>query len=159
MSIIIGIDPGLRRTGWGVIEKNGSQLKFIDCGVIESSADENLDIRLKQLHDGIIAVMKNYTPLQAAIEETFVSVNGASTLKLGQARGAALLTLSICGLRVYEYSATNIKKAVVGVGRAEKSQVESMVKILLPGAKATKADAYDALAVAICHANTRQHCL
>jgi len=154
---IIGIDPGLQRTGWGVIEKTGSSLRYIDCGTIQTNADDALDLRLKYIHTSLVSVIQLHAPANAAIEETFVSVNGSSTLKLGQARGAIIVTLAICNLPVAEYSATHVKKAVVGTGRAEKSQVEAMIKILLPGAKATKADAYDALAIAVCHANTMRY--
>lgn len=154
-SIILGIDPGLQRTGWGVISTQGSSLKFVACGVIKTNASHPLDVRLKSIHDGIRKVADMYSPIEAAIEETFVSVNGASTLKLGQARGAAMLSLSLCSLPVSEYSATSVKKAVVGNGHAEKKQVEAMMKILLPGANPEMADAADALAIAVCHANSR----
>jgi crossover junction endodeoxyribonuclease RuvC len=150
---ILGIDPGLQRTGWGIIDKVGNNLSFVAAGVITSKSKETLDQRLQELHDGIIAAVAAYHPHVAAVEETFVSVNGASTLKLGQARGAILLTLSLANLAVYEYAATKVKKTVTGVGRAEKHQVIHMMKILLPGSDINQPDAADALAVAICHAN------
>ena len=150
---ILGVDPGLQRTGWGIITQNGNQLSFVGCGVITSQSDEDLAARLHSLNKGLAAVIAQYQPHNSAIEETFVSVNGASTLKLGQARGALLLTLAQSGLTVAEYAATLVKKSIVGAGRAEKSQVAQMVRILLPGCGAGGADAMDALAVAITHAH------
>jgi crossover junction endodeoxyribonuclease RuvC len=155
MTVILGIDPGLQHTGWGVIASNTNQLSFIDCGVIHSDADLSLAERLKQLHDGLAAVIAKHKPDESAVEETFVNVSGSSTLKLGQARGGLLLTLSLNGLKVYEYSANKIKKSVVGSGHADKKQVAMMVKMLLPASNAKQADAADALAVAICHAHHR----
>lgn len=154
---IIGIDPGLQRTGWGVVDKTGNNLSFVAAGVITSKSGSELDQRLQELHDGIMAAVAAYHPHEAALEETFVSVNGASTLKLGQARGAIMLTLSLANLPVYEYAATRVKKSVTGVGRAEKNQVIHMVRLLLPGSDVTQPDAADALAVAICHANYSSH--
>lgn len=153
--IILGIDPGLQRTGWGVIRQTGNTLSMIACGVVASRAEDDLAIRLKHLNQGIDSAINLYHPQEAAIEETFVSVNGASTLKLGQARGALILTLCQAGLNVAEYSATKVKKTIVGAGRAEKHQVAQMVQILLPGCSRYGADAMDALAVAICHAQHR----
>ena len=153
MPRILGIDPGLRCTGWGVIEKQGSQLSFIAAGTVESNAKESLDFRLQELHDGLQAVLDAYAPDEVAIEETFVTANGASTLKLGQARGALMLTASLNQLPIHEYAATLVKKTVVGVGRAEKNQVTQMVKHLLPGSNITQPDAADALAIAICHSS------
>ena len=155
MTVILGIDPGLQRTGWGIIVSQSNQLSFIDCGVIATQASLSLPERLKQLHDGLTAAVAEYRPEEAAVEETFVSVNGASTLKLGQARGAILLTLSLAGLTAFEYSATMIKKSVVGTGHAEKGQIAMMVKTLLPASQAKSADAADALAAAIAHAHQR----
>ena len=152
---IIGIDPGLQRTGWGVIIAKDNRLSFVDCGVVKTDAELPLDVRLKQLHDGLQAAILKHKPGEAAVEETFVNVSGSSTLKLGQARGAILLTLSLCGLPVYEYSANMVKKSVVGAGHADKKQVGMMVKVLLPASNAKQADAADALAVAICHAQHR----
>lgn len=154
---ILGVDPGLNTTGWGVIEQRGSALTFIACGTITSKAADALSVRLASLAQGLRAVLREHCPHGAAIEETFVNVSGSSTLKLGQARGALLLTLADAGLPVGEYAPTLIKKAVVGVGRAEKAQVAMMVQMLLPAARTAlatqKADASDALAVAICHAH------
>lgn len=155
MTVILGIDPGLQRTGWGVITSKTSHLSFVACGFIKSDSTLPMAERLKQLHDGLQDAIAKYKPAESAVEETFVNVSGSSTLKLGQARGSILLTLSLCGLPVYEYSATMVKKSVVGNGHADKSQIGMMVKTLLPASNATQADAADALAVAICHAHQR----
>jgi crossover junction endodeoxyribonuclease RuvC len=151
---LIGLDPGLRNTGWGVIEAEGNRLTHVASGVVRSDQDRPLAQRLCQLFDGIAAVIGQWQPREAAVEETFVNKNPASTLKLGQARGAVLMAPAKLGLPVLEYGANHIKKSVVGVGHAEKRQVEMMVRRLLPGSDAT-ADAADALAVAICHAHHR----
>jgi crossover junction endodeoxyribonuclease RuvC len=157
--IILGIDPGLQRTGWGLILSKNNQLSFIDCGTIKSDATMPMAERLKQLHDGVANVITRHRPQEAAIEETFVNVSGSSTLKLGQARGALLLTVSLQQLPVYEYSATMVKKSVVGSGHAQKEQVSMMVGTLLPASRSHEgmksADASDALAIAICHAHQR----
>jgi crossover junction endodeoxyribonuclease RuvC len=157
--VILGIDPGLQRTGWGLIASKDNQLSFIDCGTIKSNASDSMEVRLKQLYDGVCAVIAQHKPHESAIEETFINVSGSSSLKLGQARGALLLTLSLCGLPVYEYSATLVKKSVVGTGHAQKGQVGMMVGTLLPASKSHEgmksADAADALAIAICHAHQR----
>lgn len=152
---ILGVDPGLQRTGWGMVEVEGNRLRYIACGVITSKADWALADRLKVLHDGLLQVVALHKPCEAAIEETFVTANGVSTLKLGQARGTALVTLAIAGLPVAEYAATQVKKSIVGAGRAEKSQVAFMVSRLLPGADVKQADATDALAIAITHHSHR----
>ena len=151
--LILGIDPGLQRTGWGIIRNSGSQLSYIDCGVITSNAEDDLAVRLKSLSDALAQVIARHRPQQVAIEETFVSVNGASTLKLGQARGALLLTLSQADLPVREYAARLVKKSITGSGSADKNQMTAMVRMLLPGCQTKSADAADALAIAICHAN------
>jgi crossover junction endodeoxyribonuclease RuvC len=151
---ILGLDPGLRRTGWGVIEADGNRLRHVAHGVAESDATLTLAERLAQLYDGVAAVIAEHAPAEAAVEETFVNKNPESTLKLGQARGAALVAASRAGLPVAEYATNHVKKSVVGVGHADKTQVAMMVKRLLPGIDAT-ADAADALAVAICHAHNR----
>ena len=156
---ILGIDPGLQRTGWGVISVKVNQLTFIDCGVIKTDSDLPIAERIKQLHDGLQAAIEKHKPSEAAVEETFVNVSGSSTLKLGQARGGLLLTLSLAGLPVFEYGANKVKKSVVGAGHADKNQVGTMVKILLPTSNAKQADAADALAVAICHAHHRSSIL
>lgn len=153
---ILGVDPGLQRTGWGVIEVKGNSLTYIDCGVIASTASNPLAERLCELGDGLGRIIKKFSPEVSAVEETFSNVNAASTLKLGQARGAILLTLSQAKLPVHEYAATLVKKSIVGAGRAEKNQVAMMVGVLLPGFKTAPADASDALAVAICHAHHRR---
>lgn len=152
---LIGLDPGLRNTGWGVIESEGSRLSFVACGVVHSDEALSLAERLCQLFDGVSDVIREWLPVEAAVEETFVNKNPNSTLKLGQARGAVLMAPAKLGLVVMEYGANHIKKSVVGVGHAEKQQVELMVSRLLPGVTAT-ADAADALAVAICHAHHRR---
>ena len=155
MSLILGIDPGLQRTGWGIIAAKVNQLSFVDCGVITTDARADMAERLKQLHDGIASAIARHHPQEAAVEETFINKSGSSSLKLGQARGAILLSLSLSGLKVYEYGANKVKKSVVGSGHADKNQVGMMVKVLLPTSTAKGADAADALAVAIAHAHYR----
>lgn len=155
MIAILGVDPGLQRTGWGVIAAQDNRISFVACGTIRTRPSDGLHIRLHCLHTGIGDVIARYRPGESAIEETFVSVNGASTLKLGQARGALMLSLALAELPVEEYAATLVKKTVVGAGRAEKTQVEAMVRMLLPGCQMDGPDAADALAVAICHAHHR----
>ncbi len=152
---IIGIDPGLRNLGWGVIECEGSRLSFIACGSVHSDAALSLAGRLRQLHDGLAAVLRDQAPAEAAVEETFVNRDPQSALKLGQARGVALLVPALAGLSVAEYSANLIKKTVVGAGHAEKAQVAMMIRILLPKSEVRTPDAADALAVAITHAQHR----
>ncbi len=152
---IIGIDPGLRNTGWGVVEALGSRLSFVACGVVRSDSALSLADRLRQLHDGLSGVIHAHMPQEAAVEETFVNRDPQSTLKLGQARGVALVVPALAGLPVAEYAANLVKKTVVGSGHAEKPQIAAMVRILLPRAEAQSADAADALAVAICHAQHR----
>ena len=153
---IIGIDPGLRRTGWGVIETDGVRLTYVSSGLITSTSDEDLAYRLRELFEGLSSVIASSGANEAAVEETFVNENARATLKLGQARGMALLAPAMRGLRIAEYSPNLIKKSVVGAGHAEKVQIQAMVKILLPQADLTSADAADALAVAICHAHHRR---
>ncbi len=148
---IIGIDPGLRNLGWGVIDTDGSRLSHVANGVCHSEGKE-LAIRLLSLHTQLTRVMEAYLPDQAAVEQTFVNRDGAGTLKLGQARGIAMLVPAQAGLPVAEYAPNAVKKTVVGVGHAEKQQVEHMVRLQLPGAKPESPDAADALAIAICHA-------
>lgn len=158
---ILGVDPGLQKTGWGMIEYTGSSLHFIACGTIKSKTSDPLATRLYHLASELAQIIKEYTPNSAAIEETFVNNNGASTLKLGQARGALLLTLAQHDLPVGEYAARMVKKAIVGVGQAEKTQVAHMVKILLPHARnaldSSGADALDALAIALTHAQLQSY--
>ena len=149
---ILGLDPGLKHTGWGVVDNISNRLSYVASGVITS--DDKLDLaqRIAVLHNGIIGVIKVHSPDEAAIEETFVNKNPLTTLRLGQARGAVLLAPALMELPVYEYSPNLIKKTVVGTGHAEKQQIQAMIKILLPKASEKNADANDALAVAICHA-------
>jgi crossover junction endodeoxyribonuclease RuvC len=152
---LLGLDPGLRCTGWGVIEVDGSHLRHLADGVVATDAEHDVSRRLKSLHDALVAIIRDWRPQEAAVEETFVNRNGAATLKLGYARGVALLAPALAGIPVAEYAARAVKQAVVGTGSAEKPQVQMMVRRLLPGAATTRADAADALAVAICHAHHR----
>ena len=147
--IIIGLDPGLQATGWGVIAADGNRLVHVANGTVRSRAADPLAVRLVQLYDGLAAVIATYRPAAAAIEETFVNSNPQSTLKLGQARGVVLLVAAKAGLPVSEYAARFVKKAIVGVGAADKVQVAAMVSRLLPGCLIAGPDAADALAVAI----------
>ena len=152
---IIGLDPGLRNTGWGVIEAEGSRLSYVADGAVHSDADAPLAERLLQIHSQLLSVLKEFAPDEAAIEETFVNKDARATLKLGQARGAVMLAPAICQIPVSEYAPNVIKKTVVGAGHAEKTQVKHMVKLLLPRAVMKTADSVDALAIAICHAHHR----
>ena len=152
---IIGIDPGLRNMGWGIVETEGSRLTFVACGTIHSDGALSLGERLRQLHQGLAGVLQMHMPAEAAVEETFMNRDPQSALKLGQARGIALVVPALAGLPVAEYAANLVKKTVVGAGHAEKHQIAMMVKILLPKAEAMSADAADALAIAICHAQHR----
>lgn len=153
---IIGLDPGLRRTGWGVIDIAGNRLGFVAQGRVSSAPRGALAARLCELFEGLNRVIELYRPDAAAVEETFVNKNPNSTLKLGQARGAVLLAAATSGLAVAEYPPNLIKKSIVGAGHAEKQQVAMMVATLLPGAGPLDADAADALAAAICHAHHHQ---
>ncbi len=152
---IIGIDPGLRRCGWGIIESEGNRLRFVACGTLTPPVSAALAERLAELHAGLRALIETHRPDEAAVEETFVNAGARSALQLGQARGVALMTPAAMGLPVGEYAANLVKKSVVGTGHAEKSQVQLMVKTLLPAADFKGADAADALAIAICHAHHR----
>ncbi len=152
---ILGVDPGLRNTGWGIIECEGPRLAFIACGVIRPDADAPMAQRLLCVHEALTAVIAAHAPAEVAVEETFVSRDAKASLKLGHARGVALLVAAQAGLKVAEYAPRLIKKAVTGTGTAEKRQVTAMVRILLPRARPESADAADALAVAICHAHHR----
>ena len=153
---IIGIDPGLRRTGWGVVESAGNALRFVAAGTVRSDDKAALAARLCQLHDGLAEVLARTIPQEAAVEQTFVNKDAAATLKLGQARGIAMLVPARAGLAVAEYAPNAVKKAVIGVGHGDKQQVQLMVKVLLPKASFDSADSADALAIAICHAHHRQ---
>ncbi|MBV17769.1 MAG: crossover junction endodeoxyribonuclease RuvC [Thalassospira sp.] len=149
---VLGIDPGLQRTGWGVIDLQDNRMRHVANGVVSSTQSLSLAERLDQLHTGLMEVIETWTPDEAAVEETFVNKNPVSTLKLGQARGVALLAPARSGIPVTEYTPNAVKKTVVGAGHAAKQQVEMMVSTLLPGCEIAGADAADALAVAICHA-------
>jgi crossover junction endodeoxyribonuclease RuvC len=153
---IIGIDPGLRNVGWGLIEVEGSRLVYVGCGSIQTRAALSLAERLAQIHRGLTALIEAERPDEAAVEETFVNRDPQSALKLGQARGIALAAPALLGLPVAEYAANVIKKTVVGAGHAEKAQIAMMVKMLLPACQIASPDAADALAVAITHAQHRQ---
>src|SRR4051795_13165934 len=153
---ILGIDPGLRRTGWGVVEMDGNRLSFIGCGSVEPPDNLPLASRLLAIHQGLAKVLTEFAPAEAAIEQTFVNKDGVATLKLGQARGVAMLGPAMFGIAVAEYAPNQVKKTVVGAGHADKSQILVMLKILLPKAEPKSPDAADALAVAITHAHHRQ---
>lgn len=150
---VLGIDPGLERTGWGIIDLQGSRLSYVSAGVIRSKPSETMAVRLCRIDAELTKILDTYKPETAAIEETFVNTNSASSLKLGQARGVAILSPARFGLEVAEYAANTVKKSVVGAGHAGKEQVMMMIKVLLPASGELVADAADALAVAICHAH------
>ena len=152
---IIGIDPGLRNTGWGIVESQGSSLRFVAAGTVKSDAKTDLASRLCQLHDGLSEIVHSHTPHEAAVENTFVNKDAGATLKLGQARGIAMLVPARAGLKVAEYAPNAVKKAVIGVGHGDKTQIKLMVGMLLPKAVWDSDDAADALAIAICHAHHR----
>lgn len=152
---ILGLDPGLRITGWGLIDVDGSNLAHVDHGIVTSKDTEDLSSRLVSLYSQLMDIIQQYAPQEAAVEETFVNKNPASALKLGTARGVVLLAPAYAGLIVGEYSANKVKKSIVGVGHADKTQVAMMVGRLLPKSGGVTQDAADALAVAICHAHHR----
>ncbi|MDE2383767.1 MAG: crossover junction endodeoxyribonuclease RuvC [Alphaproteobacteria bacterium] len=152
---IIGLDPGLRHTGWGIIEAEGTRLSYVADGAVHSVNDDDLATRLLQIHQQVLAIFDEFKPDEAAIEETFVNKDARATLKLGQARGVVMLAPALRKVGVCEYAPNLIKKTVVGTGHAEKDQVKHMVKILLPRAELKTADSTDALAIAICHAQHR----
>jgi len=156
---IIGIDPGLRRTGWGIVESDGVRLAYVASGHVTSDGESHLAYRLRELYEGLCSVISTYRPQEAAVEETFVNKDARSTLKLGQARGMALLAPASSGLKVAEYSPNVIKKTVTGTGHGEKRQIAAMVGFLLPKARFDSADEADALAIAICHASHRTSAL
>ncbi|NCP62405.1 MAG: crossover junction endodeoxyribonuclease RuvC [Alphaproteobacteria bacterium] len=151
---ILGLDPGLRLTGWGLIECRGHRLTHIAHGTIKVKVGQDLDLRLKDLFEGLSQVIQNLLPHEAAVEETFLNKNPATTLKLGLARGIVMLAPAAQGIRVGEYSANHVKKTVVGAGHADKEQVKTMINYLLPACGELSYDEADALAVAICHAHT-----
>ena len=153
---ILGIDPGLRRTGWGVIDVEGNRLIFVACGSVASDDKAALAVRLVALHTGLVRVVDEFRPAEAAVEATFVNSDAAATLKLGQARGIALLAPASAGVAVAEYAPNLVKKTIVGAGHGEKAQIRAMIGVLLPKADPRTHDAADALAIAICHAHHRQ---
>jgi len=153
---IIGIDPGLRNMGWGIVDSLGSSLSFVAAGTVRSDGKADLASRLCQLHEGLSGVLHQYMPHEAAVEQTFVNKDAKATLKLGQARGVAMLVPALAGLPVAEYAPNAVKKRVIGVGHGDKAQIQMMVKMLLPKASYDTDDAADALALAICHAHGRE---
>lgn len=153
---ILGIDPGLQRTGWGIVDWDGSRLAFVACGTVCSDARSPLPSRLSALFRGLDEILETWEPHEAAVEETFVNDNARATLKLGQARGVALLAPARIGLAVAEYAPNVVKKTVAGTGHAEKGQIRAMIGYLLPKAAPETPDAADALAVAITHAHHRR---
>ena len=153
---ILGIDPGLRRTGWGVVDVLGNRLIFVACGSIETSEREDVAVRLVTIHAGLARVLADHQPQEAAVEATFVNKNASATLKLGQARGIALLVPAQAGVTVAEYAPNLIKKTIVGAGHGEKGQIRMMIGVLLPKATPQTEDAADALAIAVTHAHHRQ---
>jgi crossover junction endodeoxyribonuclease RuvC len=154
---LLGLDPGLRITGWGVLEQRDNRLTWIADGTVISDEKLSLAARLAQLHRGVAEVIARFSPDEIAVEEVFVNINPASTLKLGQARGAVLTAAGLSGLPVAEYATRLVKKSIVGAGAADKNQIGMMVRRLLPACEIATADAADALAVAICHAHHRGH--
>jgi crossover junction endodeoxyribonuclease RuvC len=153
---ILGIDPGLRRTGWGMVAIDGNRLMFIACGSLATEDRAALAVRLLAIHDGLRSVVLSHAPDEAAVEETFVNKNPAATLKLGQARGIAMLVPAIAGLPVAEYAPNLVKKTIIGAGHGEKAQIRMMIGVLLPKADPRSDDAADALAIAVTHAHHRQ---
>jgi len=152
---IIGIDPGLRRTGWGIVDADGVRLTYVASGLVTSDGEIALAYRLRQLYRGLCGVIASFKPQEAAVEETFVNKDARATLKLGQARGMALLAPAQSGLAIAEYPPNVIKKTVTGTGHGEKRQIQAMISYLLPRARFESADEADALAIAICHASHR----
>ena len=152
---ILGIDPGLRRTGWGVIEVEGNRLVYVACGSAQSDETAALAMRLVTLHDALVRVVDAFRPDEAAIEQTFVNKNAAATLKLGQARGIALMVPARAGVLIAEYAPNLIKKTIVGAGHGDKAQIRMMLGVLMPKADPQTHDAADALAIAITHAHHR----
>lgn len=148
---ILGLDPSLASTGWGIIDAENNRIRYVADGIVKTSAKEDAAQRLVELHQGICDIIEQYNPDEAAIEKVFLNMNPESSLKLGQARGVIMLAPARYGLNVAEYEPNKIKKAVVGVGHAQKDQVGMMIKVLLPGCKPKNNDSADALAVAICH--------
>src|SRR5476649_1295592 len=156
---ILGIDPGLRRTGWGVIDGAGNRLIHIACGSVITDDTADVATRLVVIHDGLVRVVEEFQPSEAAVEATFVNKDASATLKLGQARGIALLVPARAGLAVSEYAPNLVKKTIVGAGHGEKAQIRMMIGVLLPKADPQTEDAADALAIAVTHAHHRQSIL
>jgi crossover junction endodeoxyribonuclease RuvC len=152
---LIGLDPGLRHTGWGIVEAEANRLRYVACGVVDSDGAADLPDRLRTIYDGLAEVIRQFGPVEAAVEETVVNVNASSSLKLGHARGVVVLAAARAGLAVSEYASKRVKRSLTGTGAATKDQVAMMVRTLLPGAGGGSRDATDALAVAICHAHVR----
>ena len=152
---ILGIDPGLRRTGWGIVEIEGNRLAFVACGSVSTDDKADLAIRLLTLHDGLFRIVEEFVPDEAAVEATFVNKDAAATLKLGQARGIAMLVPARASVPVAEYAPNLVKKTIVGAGHGEKAQIRMMIGVLLPKADPQSHDAADALAIAVCHAHHR----
>ncbi len=152
---ILGIDPGLRRTGWGLIECECNRLIFVACGSVDTNGDDGVAARLVCIHDGLVRIIEQYAPHEAAVEATFVNKDAVATLKLGQARGVAMLIPARAGLPVAEYAPNLVKKTIVGAGHAEKAQIRMMIGVLLPKADPKTEDAADALAIAVTHAHHR----
>ena len=153
---IVGIDPGLRRTGWGVVEIAGNRLGFLGCGSVTTNDKDSLAARLLTIHDGLMRILEEFRPDEAAVEQTFVNSNAAATLKLGQARGIAMVVPARAGVPVAEYAPNLVKKSIVGAGHADKTQIRMMIGVLLPKADPSSDDAADALAIAVTHAHHRQ---
>jgi crossover junction endodeoxyribonuclease RuvC len=153
---ILGIDPGLRRTGWGVVESAGNRLRFLGCGSVATDERHDLAARLLAIHDGLLRIMEEFRPDEAAVEATFVNKDAKATLKLGQARGIAMVVPAKAGVPVAEYAPNLVKKSIVGVGHGDKSQVRMMIGVLLPKADPSSDDAADALAIAVTHAHHRR---
>jgi crossover junction endodeoxyribonuclease RuvC len=156
---ILGIDPGLRRTGWGVIDVDGNRLIHVACGSVITNDKADVATRLVAIHDGLVRVVEEFQPEEAAVEATFVNKDASATLKLGQARGIALLVPARAGLAVSEYAPNLVKKTIVGAGHGEKAQIRMMIGVLLPKADPQTEDAADALAIAVTHAHHRQSIL
>jgi crossover junction endodeoxyribonuclease RuvC len=156
---ILGIDPGLRRTGWGMVEIAGNRLGFLACGSVTTNDRDSLALRLLAIHDGLMRIVKEFRPDEAAVEATFVNKDAKATLKLGQARGIAMVVPAKAGVLVAEYAPNLVKKSIVGAGHAEKSQIRMMIGVLLPKADPRTHDAADALAIAVTHAHHRQSIL
>ena len=153
---ILGIDPGLRRTGWGIVEIAGNRLAFLGCGSVTTRDADGLALRLLAIHDGLMRVLEEFRPDEAAVEATFVNKDASATLKLGQARGIAMVVPARAGVPVTEYAPNLVKKSIVGAGHSDKAQIRMMIGVLLPKADPSSEDAADALAIAVTHAHHRQ---